>query len=142
MVRMRPRPAILFHSLFFLASDRGCSLLSSYACTVFRFVRVSAKFGNCTFESVNVTLVAAKMCTFTLESTHLIFNKCPIYTYDGASAKFSTNSHETVYSVRVLKKETRTQDCNTHAIRISINVYSKHNFQGSNLAKLVIFLKI
>jgi hypothetical protein len=39
------------------------------------------------------------MCTFTLESTHFIFNKCPIYTHDGASSKFSTNSHETDYSV-------------------------------------------
>ncbi len=39
------------------------------------------------------------MCTFTLESTHFIFNKRPIYTHDSASAKFSTNSHETDYSV-------------------------------------------
>jgi hypothetical protein len=37
--------------------------------------------------SVNGTLVGAKMCTFTLESTHFIFNKCPIYTHVGASAK-------------------------------------------------------
>jgi hypothetical protein len=43
-------------------------------------------------------LLPAKMCTFTLESTHFIFNKCPIYTHDSASVKFSTNSHETVYS--------------------------------------------
>jgi hypothetical protein len=50
---------------------------------------------------VNGTLVEAKMRTFTLESTHFIFNKCPIYTHDadGASAKFSTNSHGTDYSV-------------------------------------------
>jgi hypothetical protein len=34
-----------------------------------------------------------------LESTHFIFHKCSIYTHDGASAKFSTNSHETDYSV-------------------------------------------
>jgi hypothetical protein len=47
--------------------------------------------------SVNGTLVEAKLCTFTLESMHFIFNKCPIYT--SASAKFSTNSHETDYSV-------------------------------------------
>jgi hypothetical protein len=47
---------------------------------------------------VNGTLVDAKLCTFTLESMHFIFNKCPIYTHDGASAKFSTNSHETDYS--------------------------------------------
>ena len=52
--------------------------------------------------SVNGTLVEAKMCTFTLESTHFIFIKSPIYTHDGASAKFSTNSHETDYSVALL----------------------------------------
>jgi hypothetical protein len=46
------------------------------------------------------TLGEAKMCTFTLESAHFTFKKCPIYTHDGASAKFSTNSHETDYSVR------------------------------------------
>ncbi len=49
--------------------------------------------------SVNGTLVEDKMCTFTLESKHFIFNKCPIYTHDGASAKFSTNLQETDYSV-------------------------------------------
>jgi hypothetical protein len=49
--------------------------------------------------SVNGTLVEAKMCTFTLVSTHFIFNKFPIYIHDGASAKFSTNSHETDYCV-------------------------------------------
>ncbi len=42
------------------------------------------------------------MCTFTLESTHFIFSKCPIYTHDSASAKFSTNSHKTDYSVECL----------------------------------------
>jgi hypothetical protein len=45
--------------------------------------------------SVNGTLVEAKMCTFTLECTHFILNKCPIYTDDDACAKFRTNSHET-----------------------------------------------
>jgi hypothetical protein len=30
------------------------------------------------------------MCTYTLESKNFIFNKCPIYTHDGASAEFST----------------------------------------------------
>jgi hypothetical protein len=51
--------------------------------------------------SVNETVVEEKMCTFTLDSTHFIFNKCPIYTHDGASVKFRTNSHETDYSVGV-----------------------------------------
>jgi hypothetical protein len=36
---------------------------------------VSAKFGTCTIVSVNGTLVEAKMCTFTLESSHFIFKK-------------------------------------------------------------------
>ncbi len=67
--------------------------------TVIRFLRVSAKFGTCTVVSVNGTLVEAKLCTFTLEYTHFIFNMCPIYTHDGASAKFSINSHKTDYSV-------------------------------------------
>jgi hypothetical protein len=49
--------------------------------------------------NVNGTLVETKIWTFTLESTHFIFNKCPIYTHDGASSKFSTNSQETDYSV-------------------------------------------
>jgi hypothetical protein len=47
--------------------------------------------------SVNVTLAEAKMCIFNLESTHFIFNKCPIYTHDGASDKFRNNSQETDY---------------------------------------------
>ncbi len=32
---------------------------------------------------------------------HFIFNKCPIYTHDGASAKFSPKAPETDNSVRV-----------------------------------------
>ncbi len=66
--------------------------------TVIRFLRVIAIFSTCTVVCVNGTLVEAKMSTFTIESTHFVFNKCPIYTHDGASAKFSTNSHETDYS--------------------------------------------
>ncbi len=72
------------------------------ACTVIRFFGVSAKFGACTVVSVNGILVEAEMLTFTLESTHFVFNKCLIYNHDGASAKFSTNSHETDYSVALL----------------------------------------
>jgi hypothetical protein len=48
--------------------------------------------------SVNGTLDEANLCEFTFESTHFIFHKCPIYTHDGASAKFSTKSQETDYS--------------------------------------------
>jgi hypothetical protein len=71
--------------------------------TVVRFVLVSAKFGTCIVEKVNGTLVEAKMCAFTLESTHFIFKNCPISTHDSASAKFTTNSHETVYSALYCK---------------------------------------
>jgi hypothetical protein len=44
--------------------------------------------------SVNGTLVEDKMLRFKGEFEHFTFNKCPIYTHDGASAKFSTNSQE------------------------------------------------
>ncbi len=67
--------------------------------TVNRFVGVSAKFGTCTVVSVNGTLVKSKNRRFNDECAHLLFNKCPIYTHNGASAKFSTNSHETDNSV-------------------------------------------
>jgi hypothetical protein len=62
-------------------SQKGtqCSLLS-VSCEFF-----SAKFGTCTVVSAKGTLFKAKMFTFTLKSTHFIFNKCPIYTHDGAS---------------------------------------------------------
>jgi hypothetical protein len=45
--------------------------------------------------SVNRTLVEDKIRRFKGECAHLRFNKGPIYIHDGASAKFSTNSHET-----------------------------------------------
>ncbi len=63
--------------------------------TVIRFVWVSATFGTCTVVTVNGTLVEDKMLSFQDECAHFSFNKCPIYTHDGASAKFSTNSHKT-----------------------------------------------
>ncbi len=43
--------------------------------TVIRFVSTSAKVSICTVVGLNATLVEVKMCTFTLESTHFIFNK-------------------------------------------------------------------
>jgi hypothetical protein len=49
--------------------------------------------------SLNGTLVEDKMRRFKGECAHFIFYKCLIYTHDGVSAKFSTNSHETDYSV-------------------------------------------
>ncbi len=39
------------------------------------------------------------MPRFKGECAHFIFNRCPICTHDGASAKFSTNSQETDYNV-------------------------------------------
>ncbi len=86
----------------FIALTNGTMFYSKSnlaAYTVIRFLWVSTKFGTCTVVSVNGTLFEAKMCTFTLESTHFIFNQCSIYTHDGASSQFSTNSHETDYSV-------------------------------------------
>ncbi len=62
-------------------------------------LQCGAKFGICTIVSVNEALVNAKMCTFTLDSTHFLFKKCPIYTHDGTNAKFSTSWDETDYSV-------------------------------------------
>ncbi len=67
--------------------------------TVNRFVWVIARFGTCTFVSVNLTLVEDKMLWFQGECAHFSCNKCLIYTLDGASAKFSTNSHDTDNSV-------------------------------------------
>ncbi len=87
--------------------------------TVIRFLRVSAKFGTCTVVSVNGTLVEAKICTFILESTHFIFNKCLIYILDGASAKFSTNSHGTDYSV--------------HGFQVRINTNLIKDYMASHL---------
>ncbi len=50
---------------------------------------------------VNGTLVEDKMRRFKSECGHFSFNKCPIYTHDGESAKFSTNSQEMDNSVVV-----------------------------------------
>ncbi len=72
---------------------------SSSSYTVIRFVWVSAKFRTCTVVIVNGTLVEDKMRGFKGECAHFSFNKCPIYTHDGASAKFNTNSQETDNSV-------------------------------------------
>jgi hypothetical protein len=56
--------------------------------------------------SVNGTRVEDKICRFKgdCECVHFSFKECPIYTHDGASAKFSTNSHETDYSVDIKEK--------------------------------------
>ncbi len=49
-------------------------------------------------RGLNETLVEAKMFTITIECMHFIFNKCPIWTHDGANVKFSTRCDETDYS--------------------------------------------
>ncbi len=49
--------------------------------------------------SVNGTLVEDKMRRFKGECGQYSFNKCLIYTHDGASATFSTNSHDMDNSV-------------------------------------------
>ncbi len=49
--------------------------------------------------SVYGTLVEDKMRRFKSECSYFSFTKCHIYTNDGASANFSTNSHETDNSV-------------------------------------------
>jgi hypothetical protein len=40
-------------------------------------------------------------CVLKRICAHLRFNKWPIYTHDGANAKYCTNSHETDYSAWV-----------------------------------------
>jgi hypothetical protein len=73
--------------------------LGTVECTVIRFEWVSAKFGTCTVVSANGTLVEDKMRRFKVDCAHFIFNKCPIYTHDSASAKFRTNSQKADNSV-------------------------------------------
>jgi hypothetical protein len=69
--------------------------------------------------SVNGTLVEDKMSKFKGECGQFSFNKCLIYTHDGASAKFSTNSHEMDNSVPLLYSH---KDCATHLDFIEKNV--------------------
>ncbi len=73
--------------------------IPQYAFTVIRLLWISAKFVTCTVVGVNGSLVEDKMRIFKSESAQFSFIKCPIYTHDGASAKFITNSQETDNSV-------------------------------------------
>ncbi len=57
--------------------------------------------------SVDGTLVKDKMRRFKGECAHFSFNKCPLYSNDGASAKISTNSHETDNSVNSVHSLTK-----------------------------------
>ncbi len=89
-------PAKVIMSAFLYFSNQRRTALKVH-CNSFRVS--SAKFGTCTVAGVNGTLVKDKMRKFKDECAHFSFNKCLIYTHDGASAKFSTNSHETDNSV-------------------------------------------
>jgi hypothetical protein len=46
-------------------------------------------------------------CADSIVNVHILFNKCPVYTYDGASDKFSTNSQATDYSVDLSSLQSR-----------------------------------
>jgi hypothetical protein len=66
----------------------------------FPFSLVSTMF----VTSIHAPFIQSCTCLFSnthspLKFTHFIFNECPIYTHDGESAKFSTNSYEPDYSV-------------------------------------------
>ncbi len=54
--------------------------------TVIRFVSTSEKFGICTIVGLNGTLLEDQMRRFKGECAQFSFNKCPIYTHDGARA--------------------------------------------------------
>ena len=97
--------------------------------------------------SANGTLVEDKMRGFKGECAHFSFNKYPIYTHDGASAKFSTNSHETdnsVYNnhsdcVSVSVGNSRGNDDfkDDHTISLPL---CKHRQDATSLSLLLIFL--
>ncbi len=63
------------------------------------------------------------MRRFKGECAHFSHNKCPIYTHDGASAKFSTNSHETDYSVGWKIDEITKQRVNKKMKKLSERIF-------------------
>jgi hypothetical protein len=88
----------------FYISLRTSAWVMKHIHTVIRFVSTDAKFGTCTVVSLNETLLKIKMRRFKGECAHFSFNKCPIYTHDGASAKCSTNPQQTDDSAVAYKK--------------------------------------
>ncbi len=80
---------------FLKISESMLKIVNAETYTVIRFLSVSAKFGTCTVVSVNGTQVEDKMRRFKGECAQFSFNRCSVYTHDGASAKSSTNSQET-----------------------------------------------
>ncbi len=68
--------------------------------------------------SINGTLVEDKMRRFKGEYAHFSFNKCLIYTHDGASPKFGPNSHETDNSVVLMATHLYTVRTERRKIRL------------------------
>ncbi len=81
-----------------------------------------------------MTLAEAKMCTFTLESTHFIFNKCPITTAQVPNLEIRTNSQETDYSAALRREPFWLKNLRTpekHCCKISgkyTNIFAKSSF--------------
>ncbi len=79
-----------------------------------------------------MTLAEAKMCTFTLESTHFIFNKCPIYTAQVPNLELTHKKRITVQLCAAEPfwlKNLRTPD--KHCCKISgkyTNIFAKSSF--------------
>jgi hypothetical protein len=65
------------------------SIRAKLTYTVIRFFSASAKFGTCTVENINGTLVEDKMRAFKGKCAHFSLNKGPFYTDESASAKFT-----------------------------------------------------
>jgi hypothetical protein len=62
------------------------------------------------------------MCTIT---AHFSFNKCPSYTHDGASAKFSTISHEKITVQRERRWTYRADSCRGKVASDQVQTTSK-----------------
>jgi hypothetical protein len=75
-------------------------------CNPFRVSYSSPKFGACIVAGINGTLVEDNMCRFKGGWAHFRFNERLIYTYDGASAKFSTITHTKRITVQIRPKFT------------------------------------
>jgi hypothetical protein len=81
--------------------DPGQSCVHLYARILSSSLTSVSIFSVCCYYG---TLVEDKMRRFKGECEHFRFNKCPIHTHDGASAKFSTNSQEMDNSVLSLPR--------------------------------------
>ncbi len=89
--------------------------------------------------SVYGTLVEDKMRRFNGECGHFSFIKCHMYTHDGASTNFSTNSHETDYIVAglpVLPHDPPTAHVLLH--RFTLRLVSPHGLTAPT-PKITVF---